>query len=146
MIKETLFAIPPFAVRILKWGKDRLQHKVGPGTKQLRSPRWPKVAHEHLLKEPNCQWCGGTEKLQVHHIIPFSEDSSQELNPLNLVTLCEKKGGVCPPGECHLRHGHLGNFRNSNPRIREDCEAHALLLKEPVHLEAGPSGPPPTYA
>ena len=36
-----------------------------------RSERWPETRAFHLNKESVCAWCGGTEKLQVHHVAPF---------------------------------------------------------------------------
>lgn len=79
-----------------------------------RSDKWPAVRAEHLHIEPTCAVCGGTEQLQVHHIIPFSQDAGLELCQLNLVTLCEKN-------RCHFVFGHLCNWRSWNEHIREDA-------------------------
>jgi 5-methylcytosine-specific restriction endonuclease McrA len=44
-----------------------------------RSPHWPAVRKKHLEQFPNCAVCGGTEKVEVHHQIPFHIDQSLEL-------------------------------------------------------------------
>lgn len=95
--------------------KDALQGKVPKGN--TRSPLWPRVRAEHLKKFPSCMVCGKTKKLQVHHKMPFHKDPSMELNPLNLVTLCEHGSN------CHLVFGHAGNFRGMNPDIDQDIVA-----------------------
>jgi 5-methylcytosine-specific restriction enzyme A len=52
--------------------------------------------------------CGGTKKLQVHHIYPVHISPRLELEPSNLITLCRaKKYGL----DCHLFIGHRGDFR-----------------------------------
>ncbi len=84
----------------------------------LRSGKWPTVRKNHLLAHPVCEVCGGSEKLEVHHIRPFHLDPCFELSPGNLVTLCEaNKGGV----NCHLLFGHLGNFKSFNPNVVADA-------------------------
>ena len=85
----------------------------------LRSPQWPALEKKHLAEQPNCQWCWGTVKLQVHHKMPFHLDQSLELDPTNLITLCELK--EC---HCHLEKGHDGNFKNYNPSIEQECREH----------------------
>ena len=86
----------------------------------LRSPQWHKVEKAHLAKEPACQWCGATVKVQVHHIAPFHLASALELDPKNLITLCEEGGYL----NCHLFHGHNGDWKSFNEQVREQCEAH----------------------
>jgi hypothetical protein len=84
-----------------------------------RSSEWPKVRDEHLKIQPCCQVCGVTDKLNVHHIMPFHMDNSLELNPDNLITLCEC---LCHGVNCHLWFGHLGNFKKVNPSVVEDTK------------------------
>lgn len=85
--------------------RDRLAGKVPRGKK--RSGGWPTVRKRHLAKHPACEVCGGKKKLEVHHIRPFHVHPELELDPKNLITLCETgKHGV----SCHLWFGHLGNF------------------------------------
>lgn len=79
-----------------------------------RSDKWPEVERAHLDHEGWCRYCGGTTLLQVHHILPFHLDPARELDPSNLITLCEDyKDGV----ECHLHVGHLGNWKHYNPAV-----------------------------
>jgi 5-methylcytosine-specific restriction protein A len=102
---------------ILKRIKDAIQGKAPLKTK--RSSKWPAVRKNHLAKHPCCAVCGGTEKVEVHHIIPFHQDPSLELEPTNLISLCESKSfGIV----CHLLIGHLGNYRKSNPFVTEDAK------------------------
>lgn len=83
-----------------------------------RSGHWPTVRKEHLEAHPACEVCGGLEKLEVHHIHPFHLHPDLELNPNNLVTLCE----VDPLLNCHRIFGHLDNFRGWNPDVIEDAK------------------------
>lgn len=94
--------------------KDRAKGKI-PLLGKSRSPDWPEVRKAFLSKNESCAACGGTNKLQVHHIKPFHMDPSKELDEDNLITLCE---GVY---KCHLKIGHLGNFRKENPSVRDDA-------------------------
>lgn len=94
---------------VLKILKDRLQGKAPKGAR--RSPKWKKVRAKHLEENPRCVVCGSKKKLEVHHIIPFSWAPDKELEPDNLLTLCENgKYGLV----CHLAVGHLGNYRKIN--------------------------------
>lgn len=73
-----------------------------------RHKDWRRVRREHLAKHPTCACCGGTKRLQVHHIQPVHLVKDHELNPDNLLTLCRaKRYGI----DCHLLIGHAGNFR-----------------------------------
>ena len=91
----------------------------------LRSPQWPEMEKKHLAEEPKCQWCLGTEKLQVHHRMPFHLDPSKELDDNNLITLCEVGGDE----NCHFIRGHARNWKSYVSTVREDCDAHQKLLK-----------------
>ncbi len=53
-----------------------------------RGSRWKKTRKEVLSKFPFCALCGTTQKLQVHHIIPYryTFDNSKS----NLIPLCVK--------------------------------------------------------
>jgi len=71
--------------------------------------------------------CGGVKKIEVHHIIPFSQNPELELDPNNLITLCEtKKYGI----NCHLLIGHCGNYRWSNPDVVQDANYWRLKIIE----------------
>ncbi len=84
---------------------------------KARSPQWARVAREHRLREPACVVCGYKgRKLQVHHIKPFHLHPQLELDPKNLITLCETRGR-----EHHLLLGHLEAWESYNEHIREDA-------------------------
>lgn len=91
-----------------------------------RSGHWPSVRKQHLAAHPACEVCGGEDKLEVHHVKPFHLHPNLELDPANLVTLCESnKGGA----NCHLLFGHLGNFKSFNARVRIDAAQWFNKLK-----------------
>jgi hypothetical protein len=96
--------------------KDAIQGKAPLSAK--RSSKWPTVRARHIKANSTCAVCGGSDVLEVHHILPFHIDPSLELSPENLITLCEsRKGGLV----CHLAIGHLGSYKNQNPTVREDA-------------------------
>ena len=73
-----------------------------------RNRMWRYVRKEHLKRNPACAMCGGTKKLQVHHISPVHISPNLELEYSNLITLCRaKKFGI----DCHLFIGHRGDFK-----------------------------------
>lgn len=83
-----------------------------------RSSKWPAVRRAHLEKQPACVVCGHDgEKVNVHHMRPFHLHPELELDPENLITLCEDEHFV----NCHLFVGHLGNFHGYNPAVRTDA-------------------------
>lgn len=82
-----------------------------------RSPHWPTIRKHHLQNNPTCAACGDKSKLEVHHIQPFHLHPELELEPSNLITLCESKSyGII----CHLLIGHNGNYKNINPSVVQD--------------------------
>lgn len=90
-----------------------------------RSVEWPKVRAAHLVKEPTCNLCGGADKVEVHHIRPFHIHPELELDPMNLITLCEaNKEGF----DCHLAFGHLGSFKSWNISAVADCATWSSKL------------------
>lgn len=111
-------------ISILKNLKDAAQGKARLG--QRRSPRWPEVRKSHLAANPTCALCGGKDKLETHHVESFHERPDLELEPSNLITLCEsKKGGVT----CHLFVGHLSDYKAINPSVREDASEWFRKIK-----------------
>jgi 5-methylcytosine-specific restriction endonuclease McrA len=82
-----------------------------------RSPQWKKVRLAHLKNNYWCKYCGNKTQLEVHHIKPFYLFPELELNPKNLITLCEKK-----IYNCHFRIGHLGKWKNYNPEVKKQCK------------------------
>ena len=84
-----------------------------------RSSQWKKVRDE-FLKDACCAVCGGVEKLEAHHVVPFHEAPERELDERNLIALCEsKKKGI----NCHLFVGHLGDYRQVNRQMNESISA-----------------------
>ena len=82
-----------------------------------RSGRWPRVRAAHLAANPTCAVCGTRENLEVHHIQPFHLFPELELDPGNLLTLCES-----PTHNDHLLFGHLLNWSLWNPAVVRDAE------------------------
>lgn len=99
-------------------GKRDHGARIGRRHGHARSPQWQAVEKAHLLQEPRCMACGYKgRKLQVHHIRPFHLHPQLELDPKNLITLCEARGR-----EHHLLLGHLGSWDSYNEHIREDVK------------------------
>ena len=84
-----------------------------------RSGKWATVRKQHLIDHPACAGCGETSKVEVHHIQPFHLNPELELDPDNLITLCENASyGVI----CHLNIGHSGNYKHCNENVVEDAK------------------------
>jgi 5-methylcytosine-specific restriction protein A len=72
----------------------------------------------HLLKEPSCRGCGGTDGLEVHHLYPFHAFPEREMDPTNLQTLCRQgPGGM----NCHHVLGHGGCWVDWSPSSVENA-------------------------
>lgn len=83
-----------------------------------RSSKWPKVRAK-FLKDKACAVCGGLKELQAHHILPFHKFPTLELDPTNLLALCEGNERM----NCHLLFGHFGNFATKwNTRIVREAK------------------------
>lgn len=97
--------------------KHLQKEKIPLGAK--RSGKWPTIRKAHLKKNPTCAVCNGNKKLEVHHIRPFHTHPELELQPSNLITLCENmKDGA----NCHLLIGHLGSFKSVNLDVIKDAK------------------------
>ena len=113
---------------VLKNLKDVVQGKADFG--KTRSKQWPSVRKQHLKTNPTCAVCGGKTKLEVHHKVPFHENPYLELNPSNLITLCESKSfGVV----CHLFVGHSGNYKKINKDVDKDAVYWKQKLSETIN-------------
>lgn len=88
-------------------------HPHKPRSNRLRSRYWDELRAAHLINNPRCTHCGSIDYLQVHHRTPIDIDPGRELDPTNLITLCEPPG----PSGCHLSFGHLGNWHTFNPSL-----------------------------
>lgn len=79
-----------------------------------RSSGWSRTRKNHIKSNPTCYACGRKNGLEVHHIQDFSSIPELELEPSNLITLCDK--GT----KCHFSFGHLGNWKSINPEVKKD--------------------------
>ena len=100
--------------RVVQLVKDVIKGK----PKHLRSPQWDDVRDAHVEKHPTCAACGSATHLQVHHIKPFHLFRELELDPTNLLTLCEQSDT-----KCHLRVGHHGSWKKYNENVVQDAAA-----------------------
>tara|TARA_R110000868_G_scaffold138335_2_gene352369 strand:+ start:2027 stop:2356 length:330 start_codon:yes stop_codon:yes gene_type:complete len=91
---------------------------------KLRSSHWEATRSLFLKTNPSCAACGGISKLQVHHKQPFHLFPALELDPSNLITLCEEQT------KCHLDIGHLGNWKSFNPLVVEQASNALLKAKK----------------
>jgi 5-methylcytosine-specific restriction endonuclease McrA len=90
-----------------------------------RSPKWSSVRKKHLETNPKCAACGRTTKLEVHHIEPVHWKPEKELDPENLITLCDNP--------CHLVFGHLMNYKSWNKDVVQDCSVYLNKVKNKPH-------------
>lgn len=97
-----------------------LQHLIAAAKllSKKRSPQWPALEKKTREAHPNCAACGGNQRLQVHHKRPFHLHPELELDPSNLIVLCEEAGK-----NCHLEIGHGGSFSAYNPNVEADAAA-----------------------
>lgn len=94
-----------------------------------RHKDWPKVLKVFFSIPGNrvCAACGHNRHVEAHHIIPFDESPELELIIANLIPLCDDpKRGL----RCHLREGHLGDYRIANPSVRADVERFRLQREQ----------------
>lgn len=76
------------------------------------------AVEKHLARESWCAWCGTTNGLQVHHIIPLYRRPDLAATDANLVTLCRHD---------HLALGHPGgDTRKWIPNLRQLCNERLL--------------------
>jgi 5-methylcytosine-specific restriction endonuclease McrA len=92
-----------------------------------RSSRWPALRKAFLEANPTCAACGSTSDLEVHHIKPYHQNPELELDPSNLIVLCDKPG----PDNHHLTVGHLGSFRKANPDVVDDAADMLKFSRKP---------------
>lgn len=76
----------------------------------VRSAKWRKVRADFLVLFPSCTACGTKTNLNVHHIRPFHLYPELELEPANLITLCEQHN-------CHYLFGHFLDWKAFNPKV-----------------------------
>lgn len=73
-----------------------------------RSGEWSTLRKRVLELQPWCSVCRSTTNVQVHHMLPFHLDPKKELDPGNLIPLCEGSDGWFGRWNCHFVVGHLG--------------------------------------
>ncbi len=101
-----------------------------------RSPHWPAFKRRLLKQDPTCAACGGNAEVELHHIIAFHQDKSRELDPKNIIRLCEdrKPGGAT--NHCHLQIGHKppgakrANWKTNNPEVIKSARAQFELKRK----------------
>lgn len=97
---------------------------VGAHVDHPRSPHWGKVRAAFIAANPSCAVCGKRDLLNAHHVKPFHLFPKLELEPSNLITLCEGESV-----NCHLLFGHLRSWLSYNPAVRRDAAIWANKLK-----------------
>ncbi len=75
--------------------------------------KWLDVQRKYKRHNPKCEICGTTANIEVHHIMPVSIEPNKEFDENNLMSLCRKGKN------CHLVHGHLGNYNKFNPNVKQ---------------------------
>jgi 5-methylcytosine-specific restriction protein A len=89
-----------------------------------RSSHWPAVRAAHLKANPACAACGARAPLEVHHVKPFHLYPVLELDPANLITLCES-----PSHNCHLMFGHLLLWASWNVQVRVSAANFLMMVQ-----------------
>lgn len=87
----------------------------------IRSPKWSSIRKQHLQEHPKCAACGRDKKLEVHHIEPVHKNPNRELDPSNLITLCDFP--------CHLLFGHLMDYKSWNVDVINDSLVFLKKIK-----------------
>ena len=91
-----------------------------------RAKSWTTIRRQHIKQQPTCQACGTGRLLTAHHIIPVHVDPSKELDPNNLITLCENTN----TGFCHFIFGHLAiNWFKWDPNVISNVGHHHLAVE-----------------
>lgn len=89
-----------------------------------RSSQWRGV-RDAFLAGKVCAVCGGQRCLVAHHVIPFHIAPDLELDPENLLPLCEaERYGL----NCHQFIGHLGNWSEMNVNVLADAAYWQMRL------------------
>jgi 5-methylcytosine-specific restriction protein A len=86
-----------------------------------RSPHWEAVRAAFLAGK-TCAACGRSDQLQAHHKKPFHLHPELELDPGNLIPLCEGTRN------CHYVCGHAYHWHGYNPAVDVDADVFLELL------------------
>ena len=90
-----------------------------------RSGQWKSIRDAHIKNNPTCYACGRSEYLIVHHIVPFHLNPELELDPNNLLTLCQGKHI-----NCHITFGHNYNWTKTNLNVKQDAESFRKITEK----------------
>ena len=97
-----------------------------------RSGKWPKV-RDDFLRGKACAACGNKKQLNAHHRIPFHLRAELELEPSNLIALCEDGPGKA---SCHFLFGHCGrDWKCYNPHVEEDAKHYQGVMANAKYEE-----------
>lgn len=96
-----------------------------------RSPEWDTLRRKWLKDNPKCVVCDRMTKLNVHHIKPYHIYPELELDPTNLLTLCENTGM-----NCHFIWGHLGDWTSYNSTVMEDSKQMKEKIKNRLYTRS----------
>lgn len=84
---------------------------------------WSTLQRDFIKQNPFCAICGSVKKLQVHHKLPRHLFPDLALEWENLITLCQ---------DCHLNHGHMGDFKIFDANLEENF-AKKIALTKNIH-------------
>ena len=84
---------------------------------------WPAVRRAHLRRYNVCTVCGTRKKLAAHHIRPIQWYPELELEPENLITLCEG------PANHHLFVGHLMDWKSYNVNVVAEAKWWQMRIR-----------------
>jgi len=93
-------------------------------TEAARDSKWRSFRKVQLVNK-KCAICDGTEGLELHHKKSFHDSPELELDPDNVMVLCDNH-----PRNCHFIFGHLMNWRFINDDIDNTVEYFQLLRKK----------------
>lgn len=102
-------------------GMETKSNEIKKSGGKTRNIKWEEVRDDYLRNNPKCVMCDITTNLEVHHIYPFHICNELgrpdlELDPRNLITLCEGES----TNEHHLLMGHLDSWESFNPLLKAD--------------------------
>jgi 5-methylcytosine-specific restriction protein A len=107
--------------KLVDHGNDEAVRTIGRG----RSPEWPKVEKAFRKIHPQCVACivKSVTHIQIHHRFPFHYCTALgrpdlELDPRNLITLCEWKD---PAPNHHELVGHLADWSSADLDVATDA-------------------------
>lgn len=111
------------SIKKVDHGHDEAMRTIGVG----RSSHWPKVEKTFRAVHPQCACCivKSVKHIQIHHRFPFHYcialgRPDLELDPRNLITLCEWPSHHSSPDH-HELIGHLANWKSSNLEVADDA-------------------------